>query len=430
MTRYEFGVVVRVEASQSVKVSLQSRQFELKLASVKPTSKYMTHTLVYSVKFSSVEGSFSALFEDGAILRRYYPDRPTKLGWFEDMRKILAHTHDLSVIVANICLTESPPYDSFYVTFSNFTKSTITSIETDMGTVDDNSDPIYTDIGWLSTVMYEIITGRYYDFDLLKTNHPAQPGLSSRERRPSKHSQSLTWCVPLSHCRVNGRWIERLFECLSVMRESRIPSPNSGSKDLRIQYLQLTCLSTRVPAVAVLAVLAFATLSHVTILIHLFWTPIIYDIILVAHETLTYPFILASIFLLHFLAFIVALSFNYPAHEDFTTSTSLDALTLDTESLVQPNATRYYNSELSTLKDRRDLTHPSGRSHPPDNMLSHLCIVLKLGISMLEVCVMGVTPTYTLLLFLHSHSNAIHSRPTITLNPNTYGANMHYALII
>ena len=54
------------------------------------------------------------------------------------------------------------------VKFSDFTESSLLELDCDMQEADDNGYSIYTDIGQLAAVMYEIITGDKCVFDLFK----------------------------------------------------------------------------------------------------------------------------------------------------------------------------------------------------------------------------------------------------------------------
>lgn len=98
---------------------------------------------------------------------------------------------------STIFASSSPtsPHETFSLpttsplSFPDFTESTILPLDTDIETVDDNGYSIYTDIGQLGAVMYEIITGRHCDFDLFKDQRsgPAQAIWPKREDLPSTH---------------------------------------------------------------------------------------------------------------------------------------------------------------------------------------------------------------------------------------------------
>ena len=80
----------------------------------------------------------------------------------------LIYIHDLCVIVTNIATWNFLFAADLSVKFSDFTESSILSFGTDMQVTDDAGYLIYTDIGQLGTVMYEVVTGKLCKFDLYK----------------------------------------------------------------------------------------------------------------------------------------------------------------------------------------------------------------------------------------------------------------------
>ncbi|KAF1959355.1 kinase-like protein [Byssothecium circinans] len=142
----------------------------------------------------SGDGIQMALMTNGNLqdylrLPRYHPERSTQLAWFRDMADTLARIHDRRVIVADIATRNFLLTDDLSVRFSDFTESTILPLDTDIETVDDHGYSIYTDIGQLGAVMYEIITGSHCDFDLFKDQPPgpARAIWPKREDLPSTH---------------------------------------------------------------------------------------------------------------------------------------------------------------------------------------------------------------------------------------------------
>ena len=101
-------------------------------------------------------------------LAKHRPDKYTQLTWFREMAHTLAHIHDMRVLVAEIASRNFLLAADLSVKFSDFSESTILPLGTDMQMADDAGYSIYTDIGELGAVMYEVITGMPWKFDLYK----------------------------------------------------------------------------------------------------------------------------------------------------------------------------------------------------------------------------------------------------------------------
>jgi len=73
------------------------------------------------------------------------------------------------------------------VKFSDFTKSSVLPLSTNIQAADNASYLIYTNISQLGAVMYKVVIGKLYNFDLYK-DQPAGPAIAAwpqREDLPS-----------------------------------------------------------------------------------------------------------------------------------------------------------------------------------------------------------------------------------------------------
>ena len=78
------------------------------------------------------------------------------------------YIYDLYIIIANIVTWNFLLAANLSIKFLDFTKSFILFFGTNMQAANDASYLIYTDIGQLGAVMYEVITRKPYKFDLYK----------------------------------------------------------------------------------------------------------------------------------------------------------------------------------------------------------------------------------------------------------------------
>lgn len=104
----------------------------------------------------------------------------------------LIHMHDRCVLVADIAARNFFLAADLSVKFSDFTESSVLPLGTKMQIADDAGYSIYTDIGHLGAVMYEVVTGKECDFDLFK-NQPAGPATAAWPRREDLPSTQNTW---------------------------------------------------------------------------------------------------------------------------------------------------------------------------------------------------------------------------------------------
>lgn len=103
-------------------------------------------------------------------ISRKRPLKTLQLLWFRQMALALSHIHDCSVIVADIACWNILLDSDLSIKFCDFTESTIMPLDTNMETDDDNRYSIYTDIGQLGKVFYEVITRRDCGFNLHENN--------------------------------------------------------------------------------------------------------------------------------------------------------------------------------------------------------------------------------------------------------------------
>jgi hypothetical protein len=116
-----------------------------------------------------------------------------QLSWFRDMAQTLASIHDRRVIVADIRARNFLlAKDLSTIKFSDFTESSLLELDCDMQNVDDNGYSIYTDIGQLGAVMYEVITGEKCVFDLFK-GQPPGPATAAWPRRDYLPNTEESW---------------------------------------------------------------------------------------------------------------------------------------------------------------------------------------------------------------------------------------------
>jgi serine/threonine protein kinase len=136
-----------------------------------------------------------ALMTSGNLYDYLTQQRPVKsiqLNWFQEMARTLIHIHDRRVIVADVATRNFLLAADLSVKFSDFTESSILPLCTHMQNADDAGYSIYTDIGQLGAVMYEVITGKPCDFDLFK-NQPAGPATAAWPRREDLPSTQNIW---------------------------------------------------------------------------------------------------------------------------------------------------------------------------------------------------------------------------------------------
>ncbi|KAK2812555.1 hypothetical protein FQN50_001199 [Emmonsiellopsis sp. PD_5] len=135
------------------------------------------------------------LMENGDLatyLKGQRPEQSLQLSWFRQMAHTLVRIHDRCVIVADISAKNFVLGADLSVKSCDFTESSILALGTDMERADDNGYSIYTDIGQLGAVIYEVITGQRYEFDLFK-DQPSGPACAAWPRREILPSTKNVW---------------------------------------------------------------------------------------------------------------------------------------------------------------------------------------------------------------------------------------------
>lgn len=119
----------------------------------------------------SGDGIQMALMTHGN-LRKYLKNndiaKSARLMWFRDMARTLVYMHECRVIVADIATRNFLLDSDLSVKMSDFTESSVMPIDLDMQTAEDSGYSIFTDMGQLGAVMYEVITQKPCEFDLFK----------------------------------------------------------------------------------------------------------------------------------------------------------------------------------------------------------------------------------------------------------------------
>lgn len=127
-----------------------------------------------------------------------------QLTWFRQMARSLACIHDRRVIVADIATRNFLVATDLSVKFSDFTESSLFELDSDIHITDDNGYSIYTDIGQLGAVFYEVIMSKKCDFDLYE-GQPLSPASAVWPRRVSLPNTQRVWLGEIiEKCWVKG----------------------------------------------------------------------------------------------------------------------------------------------------------------------------------------------------------------------------------
>jgi serine/threonine protein kinase len=141
-------------------------------------------------------------------LRAYLQDNETttslQLTWFRDMARTLAYIHERHVIVADIATRNFLLDSQLCVKISDFTKSSILPATLDMRTVDDAGYSIFTDMGQLGAVMYEVITGQAGEFDLFKNQPPGYAVVTWPQRKDLPSTEGIWLGHVIEKCWTRG----------------------------------------------------------------------------------------------------------------------------------------------------------------------------------------------------------------------------------
>ena len=124
------------------------------------------------------------------------------------MARALAQIHDRRVLVADIATRNFLLDTKLSVKFCDFTESTSLPLDSHMETVDDEGFNIYTDIGQLGAVMYEVVTGEHCEFDLFKNEDVSDSGRAVWPRRGDLPCVQGIWLGEV----MEKCWSERAFQ--------------------------------------------------------------------------------------------------------------------------------------------------------------------------------------------------------------------------
>lgn len=162
-------------------------------------------------------------------LEKNHPSKSDLIKWFQDMARTLAYIHDQCVIVADIATRNFLVDIHRAVKFSDFSESSILPHSTDMESTEDDGYSIYTDIGELGAVMYEVITRKRCKFDLFENQ---QPGfyVTTWPRRESLPTTENIWLGSvIEACWTKGA-LQNAHDLLAMLESTsrrELVNPNS-----------------------------------------------------------------------------------------------------------------------------------------------------------------------------------------------------------
>ncbi|EAS27154.3 uncharacterized protein CIMG_10356 [Coccidioides immitis RS] len=119
----------------------------------------------------------------------------------------LAHIHDRCVVVADIATKNLLLSADLSIRFCDFSESSILPLNTDMERVDERGYSIYTDMGQLGAVMYEVVTGYHCEFDLFR-DQPSGPACAAWPRRDILPSTQDVWLGSI----IERCWVKNAFQ--------------------------------------------------------------------------------------------------------------------------------------------------------------------------------------------------------------------------
>lgn len=102
------------------------------------------------------------------------------LSWLREMIYTVIRVHERRVIIADIRTPNFLLAADLAIKLCDFAESSILPLDTDMHAADYNGYSIYTDIGQLGAVIYEIVAGQQCAFDLFRISQPKPPGQSGK----------------------------------------------------------------------------------------------------------------------------------------------------------------------------------------------------------------------------------------------------------
>lgn len=178
----------------------------------------------------SGQGIHMVFMENGNLrdyLQNHRASKSQQLSWFRDLAQHLAKIHDRRVVIADISLRNLLLTRDLTIKFSDMTEGSRLSPDCDIETADDKGYSIYTDIGQLGAVMYEVIKGERCDFDLFRGQPPgpATARWPRREHLPVTENVWLGWII--DNCWTRGAF--RTCHDLSAALESASTPSEEGT---------------------------------------------------------------------------------------------------------------------------------------------------------------------------------------------------------
>ncbi|KIW58839.1 hypothetical protein PV05_03332 [Exophiala xenobiotica] len=136
-------------------------------------------------------GNFSSLNVEFPTFRLRHNCFPGSARW----ARAVAEIHERRVLVADTSARNSLVDKELSVKACDFSESSILDINCNVQTADDCGYTVYTDIGQLGAVFYEVITGNKCSFDLYK-HHP-HAKIAVFPRREDLTSTQNLWLGPI-----------------------------------------------------------------------------------------------------------------------------------------------------------------------------------------------------------------------------------------
>ncbi|KAJ9296600.1 hypothetical protein DTO217A2_8801 [Paecilomyces variotii] len=131
-----------------------------------------------------------------SYLSQNKPSKTLQLSWFRSMAHSLSQIHDRRIIVADIATRNFLLGADFKVKICDFTESNLMPLDACMETADWAGYSIYTDIGQLGAVMYEVVVGEKCEFDIFK-DLPLELSSGTWPRREDLPSTEGIWLGPI-----------------------------------------------------------------------------------------------------------------------------------------------------------------------------------------------------------------------------------------
>ncbi|CAG7920652.1 unnamed protein product [Penicillium olsonii] len=139
-----------------------------------------------------------------AYLETNQPSQQLQLSWFRDMARTLQHIHDQRVLVADIASRNFLLDSDLTIKFCDFSEASLLPLDVDMDTVDDNGYTTRIDLGFLGTVIYEVVTGKKCKIDPFKDNLPTDGRATWPSRQFLPSTENVWLGSIIEDCWVDG----------------------------------------------------------------------------------------------------------------------------------------------------------------------------------------------------------------------------------